>query len=453
MQIGEKTVTWHFSDESCYLTDKKIQIPDSILAYLAKFMDLADIASLGQMNRSWTAKILSEIKDYGWIRQSTFLLSMSVQRTLSQYHSDNPMPYETWMLQDKHKPLGKYTGNEQICDSAVHHLRLKSLSGKFFGQIAKLSQLESLTLKDQPLFPSNFTQLGQIKTLRCLKLIQPKIATANPLNDLVVLLHALPLLEKFSLSQDTVIMDKYKFIESMSTLRLKNLHFEGRFSLECLASLQTLKILSLASCSTRDEDYAGLSSLTQLETLIIVSQFFDTIGLSALSNLTKLKDLTVNKNSSRISDNGLKALGTLSSLQRLDLAACKFNGVRNFSNLSALHTLHLTGCGFYGGLQSLTNLSMLQDLNLAHCMTLQDEHLQALSHLTGLQTLQFGWSSLSSDYELHFLTNLTRLKNLVLYYVNLSINNVSILTNLTELKNLYLHKCIINGGVTGLLKK
>ena len=156
-----------------------------------------------------------------------------------------------------------------------------------------------------------------------------------------------------------------------------------------LAGLTRLKQLNLADCPITDAGLSSLSRLTNLEMLNLASSFGDSPqikghGLAALTSLTKLQVLVLDKN--LVDDAGLSALQNIKSLRELYLEQTRVMGpglasLRGLSSLKVL-SLNETKIGDEG-LKGLQDIASLEVLNLRGSLVRGE----GVKHLHGLKNL------------------------------------------------------------------
>ena len=113
--------------------------------------------------------------------------------------------------------------------------------------------------------------------------------------------------------------------------------------LEAIASVQSLKRLTLHECGTRDDDLQILSRLNHLEHLgIAVAPKLDGSGFRHLADLKKLKSIVLE--GCGLSDDGVKGLGTVAAVELLYIPDPNIGdeGVRHLSRLQNLKILSLS---------------------------------------------------------------------------------------------------------------
>jgi hypothetical protein len=150
------------------------------------------------------------------------------------------------------------------------------------------------------------------------------------------------------------------------------------------------------------------------------------VDISALKNLTKLKELNLTGNS--VSD--LSPLSGINSLEKLYLARNSISNISSLSGLTNLKNLVLSGNSQLSNISALSGLTKLEQLAINDTSI---SNISALSGLTNLNDLNLVGNKISDISALSKLTKLTWLD-----LSNNSITDVSALKGLTSLKFLIL---------------
>jgi hypothetical protein len=138
-------------------------------------------------------------------------------------------------------------------------------------------------------------------------------------------------------------------------------------------------------------------------------------GMLAVSSLTSLKTLNL-AHCRELTDEGMRAVRSLPALTSLNLTWCiklTDKGMRAVSSLPALTTLNLSGCGKVSdeALRAVSSLPALTSLNLTYCH-LTNVGLRELRGLTALTELDLNYCYNVTDVELQELTSLAALNTL-----------------------------------------
>lgn len=187
--------------------------------------------------------------------------------------------------------------------------------------------------------------------------------------------------------------------------------------------------------------YEDLKLLSYLETLTIVNGTGD---LSSIASLNSLKEL--NLNGCALTDDNVKAIGTLSSLTKAVLTDCKLSTISGLEGAKQLQYLDLSN-NTIRNLDPISSLNQLQELNLQH-NALTD--LKVLSGLSTLQKLDVSYNALTSvtplsgcnslvwlDFSNNSVTSVEGINKLTaLTYLNASSNQLTDVTPLASCVNL-----------------
>lgn len=161
--------------------------------------------------------------------------------------------------------------------------------------------------------------------------------------------------------------------------------------------LPNLRKLTLLDCAVTD--LAPVSSLSQLETLVITGASLSSAHLKQIAQLSSLESLTL----SGCGVSTIEALAGLTGLTYLDLSG---NTIRNLSalrNMTALKELYLRS----NALISLTDLAGLSSLQILDVAYNSLSSTAPLASLTGLTGLDVSGNSLMKLEGIGALTNLT----------------------------------------------
>jgi Leucine-rich repeat (LRR) protein len=313
---------------------------------------------------------------------------------------------------------------------------------------------------------SDLTPLAELSTLTSLSLFSIGVTDLTPLS-------LLPLSE-------LVLEDNFSLLD-VSPLRgirtLRSLSLQSCFKLttiEPLFEMTALRTLNLAHCDGIPSlDLQGLSSIPSLAVLNLSETKLTDEGLQTLCQSLVLEELCLQE--CDISENGVRALVSQTSLHTLDLSFCEeLNDLQPLAQLTSLRELFLHGCNleelildcwlddtteeclsFLRPLTSLeklagfrmndkcllamTHLTRLQTVDLSEHVT--DTGLRWLSCLVGLQTLDLSGLDDVTDDGLAELTSLTALHTLNLRGVAITDHGLSKLSSLITLQSLDLTYC------------
>ena len=154
-----------------------------------------------------------------------------------------------------------------------------------------------------------------------------------------------------------------------------------------LVKLTNLTELRIGACQISDEGLSFLPALTQLRSLTLSGNGPKLTNkcLDIVTKLTDLEELRIS-DQRKINDDGLKQIGELSKLRKLDLNGTLITDATmvHLNNLPLLQELQVGGTGITdAGLVHVLNLSELQMLNVSGTRITQVglDSLQALKQL------------------------------------------------------------------------
>ena len=210
-------------------------------------------------------------------------------------------------------------------------------------------------------------------------------------------------------------------------------------SFEDLQYFPYLETLTLSACG--EAELTAVSSLTKLTTLSITDMDLSQNSLKAIGSLSNLTSLT-------LSSCGLSSVATLEGLTELTYLDLSGNTLRNisvFAGFSKLEELHMSS-------NALTDLDALSGLQSLRVLDVSYNSLQSLSpiySLTGLTTLKAGTNAIASIEGIGVLTNLQ-----ILDLSQNILTDISYLSGCTELTELDLSDNTITDMtvVAGLVK-
>ena len=244
--------------------------------------------------------------------------------------------------------------------SPVKSLRQLGIGGPAIGAeatkaLAKLTQLESLTLGHDRLPPAGFkvadlAALGNLKNLRKFEFLAggtatdaAKQASGSAILAAISQIPALTELSVVGVFADADSLDALAKASTLEVLRLLSVTVSDR-SLAALGQLKNLKQLRLACngdlTAAAAAKLVGLNQLTLLELQV---SSLDDVGLATMVNLPALEELDIT--SSKITGTGLKALASLRQLKRLSIPNAPFTdeGAEVLRGFPALESLNLSG--------------------------------------------------------------------------------------------------------------
>ncbi|KAK8686935.1 hypothetical protein V6N13_085770 [Hibiscus sabdariffa] len=271
-------------------------------------------------------------------------------------------------------------------------------SGEIPLQISWLSRLTSLDLSNEvdlecPDFRSLIQNLTSLKHLHLSRVI-----VSSPLPSILVNLSSLSTLD---LSHCGLLGELPTYIFQLPNIQFldvsNNLHLTG--TLPATFSSRRLKSLSMSFTSISGVLSASIGSLDSLEFLDVTACKFGGSLPSSLGNLTKLTGLALQNNS--FSGDVPSSLSNLTRMGFLSLGINKFNldAIPSwFANFNKLHELHLPSCRIKGPIPSfLANLTQLVVLDLNQNQ-FSGRFPVGIANLTQLKSLSLGSNMLDGAF-------------------------------------------------------
>lgn len=301
--------------------------------------------------------------------------------------------------------LRYFTGLEELNLDQNHISDLAPLSG--------LNRLSNLMLRENQI--KDIGPLSGLTQLMHLDLSGNQIEDAEPLSGLTNLKTLL--LSDNQIAFETALSK----LTGLETLRLDHNRLN---SISWLAGLRELRELTIRG----NDIITGLSAIsrmTELQNLDIGELGeLDTSNLTVLKNLTKLQFLDAG--GTLVQD--ISALAGLTDLQELNLDGIPIEDLTPLSGLNGLSVLSLNGSASQEGLSALGTLTSLNTLSLKSCGITNLDALNVLAQQGKLTTLDVSGNNIS---DLHPLVGMKLIR------LNLSGNAISDLTPLSEIKTLY----------------
>ncbi len=243
---------------------------------------------------------------------------------------------------------------------------------------------------------------------------------------------------------------KFVYEDGMKELvklsNLKRLYFNGsRISDEDLKYLKELKLLQeldLSGTNVTDEGLKFLAVCPNLYYLHICVDFTDE-GLKNLIDIPALKIIRAHSNDNKISDEGLRYVSQLKTLERFWahwMENITDKGVEYLVELANLRMLDIGHSKLTErGYEALGTIESLEYLDVPS-VGITDSCVQHLSKLTNLRNLEASGASKTplSDLTLQYQSKLTNLEELVTGGTLFTDKGVSYLTNLKKLRKLWL---------------
>ena len=247
--------------------------------------------------------------------------------------------------------------------SDLKNLTTLNLSGNNVVDISALSNLKNLTKLN--LFFTSITDISPLSDLTNLKELLLTV-DHNDLNSLSNLVNLTSLALIFSSNSDISPLSNLKNLEHMS------LHYVESIDLHPLSNMTSLTSLYIECNGKPDLNiFSNLVNLTRLTIYNRDGDYYDTsyYDISPLSNLKKLRELTLNAIDAKIE---LSPLSDLTELEQLDLGFNKIDDISPLENLTNLEFLNLAG-NQISDISPLSNLTNMRILHLSHNPISEDE--------------------------------------------------------------------------------
>lgn len=325
--------------------------------------------------------------------------------------------------------IGNLLGNmTQLCSLNIKHCYRITDDG-----LRGLSRLTSLTflnccscrrITDSGMeFICSAITLRTLKASRCAGITDAGILSVGQLSNLVTL-HLRMEDNPEQQQTDESIATISSALPSLTNL---DVNLGDRVTLDGIQQLsqaKALKGLKLGRCHLICNQLVGhIASMSGLEALSLSEiHHLSDCGIIAIIKLRNLKSLSLrsqNDIDNSLTDTGLEALTQLKQLSELQLAA--FLSVRG---------------------AMLYKLTSLTSLGINCCQEVGDASLQDISCLTNLQRLNFSGNRKVTDQTIGYLSNLTNLESLTLCDChNITCSSATRLTDLSRLTVLTLSLC------------
>jgi serine/threonine protein kinase len=261
------------------------------------------------------------------------------------------------------------------------------LSTSDLRRLAKMTDLESLSLSETRFGEVELAALSRLEFLRRIELADTQVSDAG-----VAILKKLPALQALDLSRTRIsgtALEELRSAGSLTELILEGTHLKDK-DLRSFQNLPQLTILNLAGTEVQGPGLQSLRALTNLLTLDLsrlpmrngalrhvgVLESLEVLRLTRakvtdedlrlLSGMSKLKEFVLA--STQVTGEGLKHLTWMSSLERLDLQESFVGdaGLASLNELTALKSLRLRGTRVTdNGAQQLGTLKHLEFVDLA----------------------------------------------------------------------------------------
>ena len=226
-------------------------------------------------------------------------------------------------------------------------------------------------------------------------------------------------LKEFTVPEGTQIISDLQKIPYLKKLTIHKFNLPD---LSFLAGFEKLETLDLSGCRLPAESLQILSTLPNLQNLILADCGFSTIApLAEAVNLVRID----------LSSNTIRNLEPLSGMPKLQELNLKHNALTDLSVLGSLPALNRLDISF-NSITSLSPLAACTGLNFLDAQNNQLTSLSGVENLTELTYLSAGFNQLT---DISLLGNLTALETLKLS--NNQITDLSVLSAMTNLDGLY----------------
>ncbi|MGH7136470.1 MAG: leucine-rich repeat domain-containing protein, partial [Pirellulales bacterium] len=280
--------------------------------------------------------------------------------------------YEYTMHADTWKPLGKTRGMMRLPAGAEARLDVGKAASRDLSWLDELgpNDIQALNLRNTDVHDEALAHVARLTGLRAIDLQSTCITDAG-----LAGFDALTNLEEIDLGAFAVNRQGFGV---------------GDGALRVLARLPKLRNLQLRLTKVTD---AGLAELVQCRTLThlgLAATKVSDAGLVHLTKLPRLEDLGlgVTREGANVTNEGLKTIGKLAGLTRLDLSGTKITGegLVHLKELKKLKTLSLDSTDV--GEADLAHLEPLQSLERLRLYTKHNTTDVAAEHLSRLKSLR-----------------------------------------------------------------
>lgn len=207
---------------------------------------------------------------------------------------------------------------------------------------------------------------------------------------------------------------------------------------ELIAQLSDVVKLSISSPSVNDQNFALLSKMPKLQTLLMLNCGITDEGLKSVPDFPELKVLNL-RGCANMTDAGMEYVAKAPKLDNLALLYTKIGdeGVIALKGMK-LRALDLRGLRLTGSAcQALAEMTTLESLKLRNAREIMDYSFQELKTLVNLKSLSLEDLAIT-DSALEILPNFTNLKELVIMRTDMM--DVSPIGQLKNLKKLTLRE-------------
>jgi F-box/leucine-rich repeat protein 14 len=311
------------------------------------------------------------------------------------------------------------------------YLQSDKLNDAGLAHLSELKSLEILELISPGITDAGLLYLGNLTALKELYVWSPRICGPGlaPLADL-------PSLSNLNLVGNHFGNDGFKYLRNFHSLKKLTLEWALNLTdagLPHVAVLVQLTDLNLANTSVTDRGLASLSTLTRLEILNLSNTKITAEGFFYLRAMPSLRKLYLGGNG--IGDDGLTYLREMRSLESLEGIDPTDKGLASLTPLSNLRRLYIGGPVTDIGLEHISRLRNLEELNISGS-GVTDNGMAHLAKLTNLKSL-FLFECPVTRKGLAALAGLTSLQRLSMYNPKITLSDMVCLNatpSLTALK-------------------
>lgn len=259
------------------------------------------------------------------------------------------------------------------------------------GALAELQELKSLDLGGTPVTGVGLEPLSKLKQLAFLNLRGSRISDAGLKN-----VGALKNLESLDLDDTGVTASGLRNLAGLTRLQNLRLDLEAgrgrQAQMTTVAKLHALREAGLLHAIEQTEPRHGSvgprpTTAEGITNLTLYDNWLTDAALREFADFKNVQDIQLD--GSKISDSGLKTVGTFKQLRRLSLSNTRVTdaGLKELAGLTALQDLKLEGTQVGDpGLKFIGGLKSLQWLDLANT-EVTDKGLKELTELKQLQRL------------------------------------------------------------------
>jgi hypothetical protein len=293
--------------------------------------DLPNVSFLSRLNNLTHL----ELEDMGTLQGGKDIGRLTGLTTLNLYGSKLPL----------YSALEKLNKLDRLVLTGTPEATLEWLYDK--RQITYLS-LEDFTIDDEifshiaelPLVRELFlSRAGMTRFLQMDNLVNVALLNCNGMTDYSELANC-PKLKKIILDSDNIPVDILSHLTKLEVIGITSNEM-SLYDYTPLINNKVIKTLNLNSVESTNEDMQILSTISNLENLLVISGFgdsFDDEGLFHLTKLTKLQSLNISYNE-LITNEGIAYLSRLPNLTELDISYCDNINEEIFSILATFPSL------------------------------------------------------------------------------------------------------------------